>query len=689
MGKYANLEIELRREDEVHYAVQFRYQAPNSAAQTRPGGGVATLDLEALREWQLEPEKYGVALTGSLFEQPDVRNAFDAARASAEALGVPLRMRLLIDDNAPELHQVRWETLQDPRDGSYLCANENLLLSRYAMTTDFRPVRLGLKSSLSALVVVANPFGLDEYPSLGPIDVEQETAVARQALGQTVDAWLPQPDGQRRASFANLLEELGQTRRDILYVVCHGTISDRQSWLWLEDENGSVARVSGGEFVNGIQHLGDDRPSLIVLASCLSAGRSAGEALTAVGPRLTVAGVPAVVAMQGTVSMDTATAFMSAFFTELREHGVIDRATAVARGRVRDHPDFWMPVLFMRLEQGRIWSGFTDSGAFRKWPALRQLIEHKSITPVLGSGLFEPLLGSLRDIASKWAREYDYPLYEHEHDSLAQISQYLAVEQFPDFPVRELETYMRKEIQRNHGDELPDALLGSDASLDELINHIGSRRRERVQWDAYRVMAALDLPIYITTNFNKLLESALEEQDKEPQTLISPWNDYVEQSEPHYSEISRTVTEPTPERPLVYHLFGRLDQPASVVLTEDDYFEYLIGITRNDDLLPMSVQEALTKKALLFLGFRLEDWDFRVLLRSLLSFEGKELRLRDEIVNIAVQLEPEGLPKPDVARTYLESYLGKENIYLFWGSTEDFVKELMYYLPSNNGSRGR
>ncbi len=689
MGKYANLEVELRREEKGQYAVQFRYQAPNSAAETRPGGGVAKVDLEALSELQLEPEKYGEALTGGLFGEPDVRNAFDAARASAEGLGVPLRMRLLIDGNAPELHQVRWETLHDPRDGSYLCANENLLLSRYALTTDFRPVKLGLKNDLSALIMVANPSNLDQYPSLASIDVEKEMAIAREPLGQTTNARLPQLEKQRRASLENLLEELGAGEYDILYLVCHGTMSGGQSWLWLEDENGEVARVSGEAFVSAMQQLGDDRPNLIVLASCLSAGSGEGEALTAVGPRLTVAGVPAVLAMQGTVSMDTATAFMSAFFSQVREHGVIDRAAAVARGRVRDHPDFWMPVLFMRLEQGKIWSGFTDSGAFRKWPALRQLIERKSITPVLGSGLFEPLLGSLRDIARKWASEYDYPMYEYEHDSLPQISQYLAVEQFPDFPIRELESYMRKELQRNHGDELPDELLEADASLDELINHIGSERRRRVPWDAYRLMAELELPIYITTNYSKLLVSALEERETEPQTLISPWNDYVVENEPRYCAVSGDFDEPTSKRPLVYHLFGRLDQTPSVVLTEDDYFQYLIGVAENDDLIPPSVKGALTGNALLFLGFRLEDWDFRVLLKSLLSNESRELRYRKGIVNVAVQLEPEGIANPEVARRYLESYLGKENIYLFWGSTEDFVKELISQLPSRNGRRAR
>src|SRR5690606_19717151 len=127
---------------------------------------------------------------------------------------------------------------------------------------------------------------------------------------------------------------------------------------------------------------------------------------------------------------------------------------------------------------------------------------------------------------------------------------------------------------------------------------------------------------FITTSLGPLLESALEEEGKKPRTLISPWNDYVVSTEPYYNTPHRVDDQPTPENPLVYHLFGRLDQPESVVLTEDDYFQYLIGVTRNIGLVPMSVQEAMTNRALLFLGFHLEEWDFRVLFQSLLSFEG-------------------------------------------------------------------
>jgi hypothetical protein len=128
-----------------------------------------------------------------------------------------------------------------------------------------------------------------------------------------------------------------------------------------------------------------------------------------------------------------------------------------------------------------------------------------------------------------------------------------------------------------------------------------------------------------------------------------------------------------------------------VVLTEDDYFKYMIGVTKNSDLVPTSVQEALTNKALLFLGFRLDDWDFRVLYHSLLTFEGEAMRKHKQkkFVHISVQIEPEGIQEPENARRYLENYFKEENIDLYWGSTEDFIKELISYLPEKQKAAER
>ncbi len=96
-------------------------------------------------------------------------------------------------------------------------------------------------------------------------------------------------------------------------------------------------------------------PRLVVLATCASARTGEGDALFALGPSLAETGVPAVLARQGDVTMDTVARFMPVFFAELRHDGQIDRAAAVARGAVRNRFDYWMPTLFMRSESGQLW----------------------------------------------------------------------------------------------------------------------------------------------------------------------------------------------------------------------------------------------------------------------------------------------------------------------------------------------
>jgi hypothetical protein len=87
----------------------------------------------------------------------------------------------------------------------------------------------------------------------------------------------------------------------------------------------------------------------------MTAGDGSSAALSALGPRLLKAGVPAVLAMHGTISMIAVARLMPAFLRDLQREGLIDRALASARAGVRDLNDWWHPVLYSRLRDGRIW----------------------------------------------------------------------------------------------------------------------------------------------------------------------------------------------------------------------------------------------------------------------------------------------------------------------------------------------
>jgi CHAT domain/SIR2-like domain len=683
-AKYADLEIGLHHRSPRIWSVELRFNHPQSTADVllEPRDSRVRFDFERLRKHVLDPTAYGRVLSGSLFV-PEVKQAFDKARMLAQSDELPLRVRLRIGPSAPELHGVWWETLRDPKDGSALLMDQSILFSRYLSSLDWRPVVAASRTELRALVAIANPSNLSEYEHSGrllpPIDVAQELTRIKRALRERR---LTELASGGRATLTRVIEEL-RNGHDILYLVCHGYLIDGESQILLEDSNGGVDRVSGFEFVDALRDL-QRPPRLVVLASCQSAGP--GEiasndehgALAALGPRIAEAGIPAVLAMQGRVSMLTMEQFIPVFFNELDRDGQVDRAMTVARVAVRHRHDWWVPVLFMRLKTGRFWypPGFVGGRDVPKMAGLCNEIRQGRCTPLLGPGLVEARFMSRQEIALGWAGQYHYPMARHYWDDLPHVAQYLAVEEGPNFPRDELVHYLRKELLKRYGAFLSEG--AEHRSLDELITVVGAYNRSVDRFEPHAVLARLPFKIFITIDPTDLLTDALQAEGKEPQVELCRWNDEVTWPKSAFDDPLGSY-EPTVHRPLVYHLFGHLRDPETMVLTEDDYFDYLIGVTRENNVIPETVRSALTNSALLFLGFRLDEWDFRVLFRSIMNQEGKWRNKR--YPHVAAQINPEEgrTSQPDRARRYLESYFSQLNpiqVSIFWGRVEDFVERL-------------
>lgn len=677
----AEVEIALRGEGLGVYGIQLRFVRPDSDAEIQPVEGRTRFDLDALRASTLDPAEYGKILTRDLFADPQIREKLGEARAVAEASGFTLRLRLLISPSAPELHGLRWETLADPRTGEWLLTSETLIFSRLVGGPDWRPVRLRPRGALRALVVVASP-DLGNW-RLAPIDVERELERARAGLGDIpIDTLEPGV----RATLPNLAEALRRTEWDILYLICHGMLDEGEPWLLLESPEGKAVRIGGRDLVEQLRDL-EVRPRLVVLASCESAGRGEGvpdtEAFAALGPRLAEAGVPAVLAMQGSVSMETLSRLLPAFFRELREDGRVDHALAVARSEVRDASDRWMPALFLRLKNGRIWyvPGFAGEDNFQRWKSLLNNIVHNRCTPILGSGLLEALVGSSHEIAEHLAETHRFPLEPHEREDLPQVAQYLATMEQDQFVRDQWVETLQKRLTARFGAELEgDGGLpgGHVERLAASFSRAGSRLRQRDPAEPHKVLASLPFPLYITTNPDALLVDALEEAERKPQVELCRWRQDLSWPPSIYDDRSADY-EATAAHPLVYYLFGRLQEPESIVLTEDNYFDYLIGVSQpaQDSPHPHPVLKAQGGTALLFLGFKMDDWDFRIFFRSLRGREGSGWNKR--LTHVAVQIDPEEGRMLDAARArdYLRQYFGEAKIDIYWGNVTDFLRELM------------
>jgi hypothetical protein len=678
----ADLEISLHHSPNAdvpgEYAAEYRFNQPGSEVEIRQDAGkpvLVTFDLPTLRG--LPPAAYGAALSKALFAG-EVGQAFARSRAAADVLDLPLRLRLVAGPSAPELNGLQWEALTNPDSAAQLCMSQRLFFSRYLGSADWRPVRLRPKGQLRALALVASPLDLASF-KLPALDVPGELARVRAGLGDIPLDSLP-ADG-KHASLPALTAALHAAQYDILTIVCHGAHRANGDFLYLEDEEGKVCVTAASEIAACLQEL-ETRPRLVLLLACESAGAGGDDALTALGPRLAEAGIPAVIAMQSVVSFATAARFLPAFFADLQRHGIVDRAFATARGEVRDCSDAWVPVLFMRLKTGRLWyeAGFSEPRAGNDvWPRLTLRLKTYAdrpvgpgpVTPVLGHGLIEPLVGSLHDIALRWADLHNYPLSPYERDSLPQVAQFLSIDQDERFPYENLVESLRQEVAQRFPVIFPGG--AGTGTLGDMLAQAGKTRRQDI-FEAHRVLASLPLPVYLTANVDSLLEDALREAGKDPQVVLCPWFPDSDQVSTVYDQEKYI---PSPSRPLVYHLFGHLDTPESIVLTEDDYFDYLMGVSRNKERIPNDVQRVLADSTLMFIGFQLQDWNFRALLRSILSL-AQESRRRGP-THIAAQIEPDEnrIVEPDGARRYIEKYFSQDaRVSLYWGSVDDFIHEL-------------
>jgi hypothetical protein len=269
----------------------------------------------------------------------------------------------------------------------------------------------------------------------------------------------------------------------------------------------------------------------------------------------------------------------------------------------------------------------------RDWNVLLGRIRAGDCTPFIGAGAAFGTLPLGADIATRWARESRYPL-DNEND-LSAVAQYVGI-------VHRDAMWPKDQISRElEGKPSPDF----------------SRPDE-----PHAVLADLPLPVYLTTNYDDFMTQALRHRGKAPVREFCRWNSSVAgRGRRPDAELA-----PNETTPVVYHLHGHLGVPESIVLTEDDYLDFLVAVSRRKRLLPSAIEEALAS-SLLFVGYRLADWSFRVIHRGLVNAREDSLRR----LSVTVQLRPS-----QAAEDYLNEYFGAMKVRVYWGTAAEFAAEL-------------
>jgi len=310
---------------------------------------------------------------------------------------------------------------------------------------------------------------------------------------------------------------------------------------------------------------------------------------------------------------------------------------------------------------------------------LAQRLRKGEVVPIIGNMLtYNLVLGGYEKLVALYVQNY-LPGHALSPDlDLARLTQYYHImgEDGPKLDVKAqrekfLDFLKNLYFSRIDTTTLPQAFLETvdaefdDLSLSKLLERLGYAMIPTEMANPWRILAEFPLPVYLTTCCHDLLQVALREAGKSPRTQICRWTDLRVESvfDGHYV--------PSKAEPLVYHLHGRDDYPESLVLTENDYLEFLTKVTRNQgdnstDFIPSKVREVLNASSLMLLGYDLRQWEFISLFWGLIK---PRTRNYNSIVSLQLELR-------EFEQKYVQEYLRLYQFEVYQGQAVDHLGQL-------------
>ncbi len=306
-------------------------------------------DESSVERWT-QATRFGELLFDALMSG-EVRSCFDVSLNIARRGEEGLRIRLRIEP--PELAALPWELMHDKRSDSFISLSIYTPIVRY-IELQQAAAPLVTRKPLRILVVISSPT--DQYA----LNVEAETLLITQALRDLVNKGDVKITTIREANLLAFQKQLREDEYHVLHYIGHGHFdeTDGEGYLVFENNQGGSHFVSGRK-LGPLLH-DEDTLRLVVLNACSTAVAAQAKPFSGVATSLVQAGIPAVVAMQTSVTDDAALQFSQVFYESIADGCPIDTAVAEGRKAIEfsaSHTVEWaIPELFMRVGDGLLFN---------------------------------------------------------------------------------------------------------------------------------------------------------------------------------------------------------------------------------------------------------------------------------------------------------------------------------------------
>lgn len=125
-----------------------------------------------------------------------------------------------------------------------------------------------------------------------------------------------------------------------------------------------------------------------------------------------------------------------------------------------------------------------------------------------------------------------------------------------------------------------------------------------------RALAEIDLPIVVTTNYDRLYEKALGVLAKDVAPIL--YN-------PKRDEAAQLRGLPKKDERWLFKIHGCVSNSESIVITDEDYIRFVMRMNDSEEFhpVPQKIRSQLAEWPTLFVGYSLLDYNLRLLFRTL------------------------------------------------------------------------
>jgi hypothetical protein len=174
---------------------------------------------------------------------------------------------------------------------------------------------------------------------------------------------------------------------------------------------------------------------------------------------------------------------------------------------------------------------------------------------------------------------------------------------------------------------LSDKLYQQDGGYRQLLDFIQDTFRSAIHGDIHNILAQLPLSLYLSFSPDTLLLSAFKDLGYDPQFQFFHFKS-VENESVKKKKVSTTLVNPTSDYPIIYNLFGSTGSVVdedSLILTHDHLFDFLFSLLGNFPLPEVILNTIREAKSFIFLGFDIDSWYLKLVLRKFKLHEKKQL----------------------------------------------------------------